>query len=71
MSNLEKYLDILRRYRAGEFGEEHLTLRDILIRAGEPNLLQEMTAEELSALSAESTTPALKALFIKLRDMKV
>ena len=69
MTNLEKYHDILRRYRAGEFGEEYLSLHDILSRAGEPFLLQEMTADELTALYAESSSPALKAFFVRLRDL--
>lgn len=70
MTNLEKYHDALRRYRAGEFGEEHLTLHNILSRTGEPSLLRDMTDGELTDLMVETSTPMLRAYFSRLRELK-
>lgn len=71
MTNLEKYRDILRRYRAGEFGERYLTLRSILNCAGEPELIKNMTATELETLMSETTSLYLKAYIKSLWDSKV
>ena len=70
MTNLEKYHDAMRRYRAGEFGREHLTLAEALRRANEPFLLREMTADEVESLMEETTSPMLKAYFSRLRSQK-
>lgn len=54
MSNVEKYKRIMEEYRRGEYGDTHLSLHDILNRAGEQNLLQNMTVEELEEVKKES-----------------
>lgn len=51
---LTKYEEIMNRYHAGEFGEDNLTLREILEKAGEPNLLKELTKEDKEYLSNKS-----------------
>ena len=42
---LQKYNDIMKKYRRGEFGNTHLTMRDILYRAEEPDLFDKMSLE--------------------------
>lgn len=45
----------MTRYRAGEFGEENLSLHDILEKSGNPGLLDEMSPSEIQTLEEEST----------------
>lgn len=65
-NNLTKYKEIMERYKNGEFGEEDLSLHEILLRAGEPNLLRQMSLEELEKL-VDSSYGISRALFITLR----
>lgn len=44
-----KFKHIMERFRRGDFGNEPLTLHEILSRADEPNLINEMTPDELKA----------------------
>lgn len=67
---IERYRDIMRRYRAGEFGENHLYLHQILTLGGAPDLLNEMTFDELSQLILETGDISFKSALAKLRDMK-
>lgn len=50
VDNLTKFRTIMEKYRSGEYGSEHLTLYEILAAAGEPNLLRQMSLEELDEL---------------------
>ena len=68
--NILKYNDIMARYRNGEFGNNHLTLREILNMAGEPDLLNNMTIDELEYLALQSSG-MLKSLFSKLQKEKL
>ena len=38
-SRLERYKAIMADYRAGKFGDGHLSLRDIFYQSGDPELL--------------------------------
>lgn len=50
MSALERYDKIMLDYENGVFGSKDLSTYEILKRAGEPLLLNEMTDEELKVL---------------------
>lgn len=39
MSNLEKFTDVMKRYRAGEFCKENLSMYEILNRSNNVDLL--------------------------------
>lgn len=54
MNNVEKYKRIMEKYRRGEYGNTHLSLYEILNIASEPNLLQNMTIDELEEVEKES-----------------
>ena len=69
-SNIEKYNNIIQRYRNGEFGEKHLTLQEILIAANEPNLLNEMTSSEIQYL-CDHSSGMLKLMFSLLQKKKL
>lgn len=56
----------MARYRNGEFGNVNLTLRQILHAAKEPDLLNNMTRDELEYLALQSSG-MLKLLFSKLQ----
>ncbi len=68
--NILKYNEIMRRYRNGEFGDNHLTLREILNAAGETDLLDRMTLSDLEYLTLNSSG-FLKLLFINLQKEKL
>ena len=56
MTNVEKYYDIMNRYKSGEFGNtENLTMHEIFERAGEPDLFNKMTKSQLELLRNIST----------------
>ena len=44
---VKRYYEIMNEFRKGKYGNEHLTLAEILMRAGEPDLLHKMSSEEL------------------------
>lgn len=64
--NLTKYRKIMEKYRNGEYGCEHLALNEILSRAKEPNLLRQMSLEELDEL-ANSSFGMHKELFTMMK----
>ena len=64
LSRVEIYRYVMDQYRSGSFGEEHLSLGQILNRAGVPNLLNEMTGEELDTLIALTHSGMLKEILI-------
>lgn len=70
MTAIEKYRDIMNRYRTGEFGEDHLYLAQILTLGGAPNLLEEMTFDELSQLILETHDISFKMALTQLRSIK-
>ena len=47
---LQKYNDIMKKYYRGEFGDTHLTMRDILYKAEEPDLFDKMSLDDLQYL---------------------
>lgn len=67
VDNVQKYLDIMEEYRSGKFGEEHLTLHEILTRAGEPNLLDQISLEELDIL-INNSFGIIKNIFVTKKN---
>ena len=51
---LEQYNEIMERYRNGAFGTGYLSLHEILTKAGEPDLLDRMSQEEIEELTKRS-----------------
>lgn len=70
MSNIEKYNNIIERYRNGEFGAESLSMNEILIKANERDLLQNMTVYELQELY-KSSTNVFRHMFGLLIEQKL
>lgn len=60
---IAKFKEIMARYRNGEFGENHLTLKEILDLAGEPNLIKSMTQAERAQLASMTKDNKLKKFF--------
>lgn len=52
---LEKYNKIMSKYHDGDFGRDFLTLAEILEKAGEPNLLREMSINDLEEIIGKHT----------------
>ena len=69
MGNIEIFDEIMKRYSAGEFGEENLSLHDILEKSGNPRLLDEMSPSEIRIL-AEKSTGFSKYLYLLLAQEK-
>ena len=55
MKFLIKYDDIIEQYKNGEFGNTHLSLYDILSKAGEKYLLDKMNLSEIQTLAISSS----------------
>ena len=53
--NIEKYNSVMSSYRSGEYGEDNLTIAEILEIANEKNLIERMTLPELQYLSSNSS----------------
>ena len=66
---LQKYNDIMEKYRRGEFGDTHLTMHDILYRAEEPDLFDKMSLDDLQYL-IENTSGIHKQMFSYLKSKK-
>lgn len=66
MNYLQKYNDIMERYRNGEFGDEHLSIYEILQRAGEPELLKNLNSSEIQQL-IETSSGMTKYMFSNLK----
>ena len=69
MGNIDKFDEIMARYSAGEFGEESLSLHDILEKSGNPDLLKKMSSSEVRIL-AEKSTGFSRYLFLLLAQKK-
>lgn len=67
-SRLERYKAIMADYRAGKFGDGHLSLRDILYQSGDPELLASMGPAELRILAETSSGP-LRGYFSQLAKL--
>ena len=66
---LQKYNDIMKKYHCGEFGDTHLTMRDILYRAEELDLFDKMSLDDLQYL-IENTSGIHKQMFSYLKSKK-
>ena len=66
---LQKYNDIMKKYHCGEFGDTHLTMRDILYRAEEPDLFDKMSLGDLRYL-IENTCGIHKQMFSHIKSKK-
>lgn len=66
---LQKYNDIMKKYYRGEFGGIHLTMRDILYKAEEPDLFDKMSLDDLQYL-IENTSGIHKQMFSYLKSKK-
>ena len=69
MEKIMQYKEILKKYRNDEFGDESLHLNEILEKAGYPNILNEMSDEELDTLANESYGMS-KSLYLNLKKKK-
>ena len=67
MDKILIYKEIMERYRNGEFGNDNLSMHDILERAGYPMLLEEMNLEEIDELINNSTGFS-KMLFLNIKQ---
>lgn len=67
--NIAKYTEIMERYRNGEFGYAPQTLYEILNKAGEPDLFEKFSREELQTL-ANRSTGLTRMMFSLLLDKK-
>ena len=71
---IKQYYHIMDLYRKGEFGSEHITLYEILTKAGEPDLLDRMSLDELKYLCDNSkgmTKLLFNELILKKQKFKV
>ena len=66
---LQKYNEIMETYHRGEFGETHLTMHEILHKAGEPDLFDKMSLDDLQYL-IENTSGIHKQMFSYLKSKK-
>ena len=67
---LKKYYEIMQDYRTGKFGEDYLTLRDILEKAGEPELLVKMSPSEIQTI-VDTSSGMLKKMFSQREKQKI
>ena len=70
MNNIEKYNEIMARYEKGEFGNNHLSLKQILACANEENLLEQMSLEEIDYL-IEHNKGLTKFMFLEIKKQKL
>lgn len=66
---LQKYNEIMETYHRGEFGDTHLTMREILYRAEEPDLFDKISLDDLQYL-IENTSGIHKQMFSYLKSKK-
>lgn len=67
---LVKYNRIVAQYKNGEFGDGHLSLREILSKAGEPDLMKEMNLSEIQYL-IDSSSGISKYMFTLFKEQKI
>ena len=68
--SLKKYYDIMEMYKCGKFGEDHLAMRDILSKAGEPDLFEKMTLAELQYL-IDHSSGMTKQMFLLYKKSRI
>ena len=68
---MKKWNDIMANYRNGAYGEEHLTIAQILERAGKPNLVDDMDIDDLQELLNSFSSGPLRAWISKKIDIKL
>ena len=66
---LQKYNEIMETYHRGEFGDTHLTMHEILHKAGELDLFDKMSLSDLQYL-IENTCGIKKQMFCHLKSQK-
>ena len=64
-----KYYHIMDMYKKGEFGAHHLSLHDILEKAGESDLFDKMNQNEIQYL-IDNSSGLTKYMFIELKSKK-
>lgn len=69
-SLIVKYYEIMKNYRNGIYGNNHLTMHEILEKAGVPNLFAEMSIDDIDYLIKASTTGMTKMMFIAIKNQK-
>lgn len=67
---IKKYNDIMRRYHDGEFGDNHLSLHQILTLAGAPTLLEDMSPSELQELLRQTKSMTFKLAISQMQNLK-
>lgn len=70
MKYLTKYNDILSRYRNGEFGNENLSLYDILEKANAPELIDNMDLSEIQSLLNSASGITKKIFYMLWQETK-
>lgn len=68
-SNLNKFNNIITRYRNGEFGEKHLSLAEILEASGEKDLVNQMSVSEIQYL-IDNSSGITKMMFLEAKKQK-
>ncbi len=68
--NLKKYYSIMNRYYKGEFGDKHLTIKEILVNANEENLFKEMSNSEIEYL-INNSSGFMKLMFLDIQKRKL
>lgn len=69
MKYLDKYNDIMAKYKRGEYGTENLSLYDILDRADSVDIFDRMDISEIQEL-LDSTSGIAKMMFSMLKKKK-
>ena len=64
---LKKYNNIMKKYRSGEYGYTHLSMREILSKAGEPDLFDKMNLSEIQYL-IDNSSGITKQLFSSIKS---
>ena len=67
---VRKYNEIMQRYRNGEFGDDYLTLREILKAANEENFLDNLSISETQYFINQASG-FLKLMFLELMKKKL
>lgn len=70
MDKILLFENIMERYREGEFGNDYLSMHDILEKAGYPNLMNDMTVEEIQKL-IDKSSGFTKLMFSNIRSKKM
>lgn len=66
---IKQYYHIMDLYKNGEFGAKHITMNEILTKAGQPDLLDRMSLDELQYL-CNNSKGMTKLLFSELISRK-